>query len=155
MAKFVEREFVNVLKETAEFKKQDYHNALIQAFKLIDERIFKEKDELKKIRRDNRGDNENGDEDTIANTTGCTANVLIITPDKFYVANAGDSRSVLSRAGKQLALSEDHKPESEVEKSRITKAGGTISNGRVNGGLNLSRSLGDFFYKKDTNLSYD
>lgn len=122
---------------------------------MIDERIFKEKDELKKIRRDNRGDNENGDEDAIANTTGCTANVLIITPDKFYVANAGDSRSVLSRSCKPIALSEDHKPESEVERSRIAKAGGTISNGRVNGGLNLSRSLGDFFYKKDANLSYD
>lgn len=26
--------------------------------------------------------------------------------------------------------------------------------GRVNGGLNLSRSFGDFGYKKNTNLSY-
>lgn len=71
------------------------------------------------------------------------------------MANAGDSRSVLSRSGKAIPLSDDHKPESEVEKNRITKAGGTITNGRVNGGLNLSRSMGDFFYKRDKSLAYD
>jgi serine/threonine protein phosphatase PrpC len=107
------------------------------------------------LRRDGGGDNSGGDDDSIAKTTGCTANVLLITPQKFYVANAGDSRSVLSRSGKAIALSEDHKPESEVEKTRITKANGTISNGRVNGGLNLSRSLGDFFYKSDKNIGFD
>jgi serine/threonine protein phosphatase PrpC len=55
---------------------------------------------------------------------------------------------VLSRNGKAIALSEDHKPENDIEKNRITKAGGTIMNGRVNGGLNLTRSLGDFYYKR-------
>lgn len=110
---------------------------------------------MKTIRKDGGGDNSNGDEDTISSSTGCTANVLLITPQRYYVANAGDSRSVLSRSGKAIALSEDHKPESEVEKNRITKAGGNIMNGRVNGGLNLSRSLGDFFYKRDKNLPFD
>jgi serine/threonine protein phosphatase PrpC len=112
-------------------------------------------EQLKVLRRDGGGDNSGGDDDSIAKSAGCTGNVLLITPQKFYVANAGDSRSVLSRSGKAIALSEDHKPESEVEKTRITKAGGTIANGRVNGGLNLSRSLGDFFYKSDKNLGFD
>jgi protein phosphatase 2C family protein 2/3 len=48
----------------------------------------------------------------ISNGTGCTANVLLITPDKFIVANAGDSRSSLCKKGKALDLSKDHKPES-------------------------------------------
>ena len=43
--------------------------------------------------------------DKIGNGTGCTANVLLITKDKYYVANAGDSRSVLCRSGKALPLS--------------------------------------------------
>jgi serine/threonine protein phosphatase PrpC len=84
-------------------------------------------EQLKVLRRDGGGDNSGGDDDSIAKSAGCTGNVLLITPQKFYVANAGDSRSVLSRSGKAIALSEDHKPESEVEKTRITKAGGTIS----------------------------
>jgi len=79
---------------------------------------------------------------------GCTANSIIIENyKKLYVANAGDSRSVLARAGTALPLSFDHKPENEIEKKRIEKAGSTITEGRVDGNLNLSRSLGDLKYK--------
>ena len=59
------------------------------------------------------------------------------------MANAGDSRCVLSRGGKAIDLSVDHKPEDAVEKERIDKAGGFVtSDGRVNGNLNLSRAIG-------------
>ena len=61
---------------------------------------------------------------------------------------------VLCREGKAVALSEDHKPDSPIEEARVKKAGGVISMGRVNGGLNLTRSLGDFDYKKSKNLDY-
>lgn len=50
----------------------------------------------------------------ISKTTGCTANVVLITPTQFIVANAGDSRSSLCRGGKAIDLSFDHKPESAV-----------------------------------------
>jgi len=40
-------------------------------------------------------------------------------------------------------MSEDHKPEDPSEQERIVKAGGRVTcDGRVNGGLNLSRALG-------------
>ena len=70
--------------------------------------------------------------------------------DLLYCANAGDSRGVLCRnEGKAHALSEDHKPTSIPELGRIEKAGGFVNaNGRVNGNLNLSRSLGDMKYKQ-------
>ena len=42
---------------------------------------------------------------------GCTATCILITKNEIYCANAGDSRSVLSRKGKARALSEDHKPD--------------------------------------------
>ena len=35
---------------------------------------------------------------------------------------------------------------------RIKKAGGSVSFGRVNGGLNLSRALGDMEYKTNSSL---
>lgn len=66
---------------------------------------------------------------------------------KLYIANAGDSRCVLARGGKAMALSYDHKPENDEERRRIEKAGSTIVEGRVDGNLNLSRSLGDLKYK--------
>ena len=41
---------------------------------------------------------------------GCTAVVCVLTPQSVIVANAGDSRAVLCRAGEAVALSADHKP---------------------------------------------
>lgn len=51
-------------------------------------------------------------------------------------------------------MSFDHKPEDEPERERVIKAGGTVTHdGRVNGGLNLSRALGDHAYKQNKELS--
>jgi serine/threonine protein phosphatase PrpC len=70
----------------------------------------------------------------------------------LYVANAGDSRCVLSRAGKAVELTSDHKPYNPGELARIVKAGGRVDGGRVKGDLNLSRALGDLQYKQTTAL---
>jgi len=113
-------------------------------------------EELKRIRKESsQQQNKKSSEETIATTTGCTANVVMVTPKQIFVANAGDSRAVLCRAGKAYQLSFDHKLDNEKEKARIAKAGGKIDNGRINGGLNLTRSLGDFGYKADKTLPYD
>ncbi|XP_031779544.1 probable protein phosphatase CG10417 isoform X2 [Nasonia vitripennis] len=85
--------------------------------------------------------------------SGCTAVVAILKGNELYVANAGDSRCVLCRDGKAVELSFDHKPEDQPEMQRIVKAGGKVTaDGRVNGGLNLSRALGDHAYKKNKDL---
>uniref|UniRef100_A0A915PUD6 protein-serine/threonine phosphatase n=1 Tax=Setaria digitata TaxID=48799 RepID=A0A915PUD6_9BILA len=91
--------------------------------------------------------------DTPGEDSGSTACVVIIFKDKVVVGNAGDSRAVLCRKGMAVELSVDHKPEDDIERRRIETAGGEISvDGRVNGGLNLSRALGDHFYKKNAAL---
>jgi serine/threonine protein phosphatase PrpC len=52
-------------------------------------------------------------------------------------------------------MSEDHKPNNEVEFARITKAGGSVQEGRINGSINLSRSLGDFNFKNNREIPLD
>jgi protein phosphatase 2C family protein 2/3 len=49
-------------------------------------------------------------------------------------------------------LSYDHKPQNEAEKARICAAGGYVDYGRVNGNLALSRAIGDFEFKKNTEM---
>ncbi|KAJ6016741.1 Protein phosphatase 2C [Penicillium sp. IBT 35674x] len=85
--------------------------------------------------------------------SGCTASTSIISKNKIWVANAGDSRSVLGVKGRAKPLSFDHKPQNEGEKARISAAGGFVDFGRVNGNLALSRAIGDFEFKKSPELS--
>lgn len=85
--------------------------------------------------------------------SGCTAVVAVLKGRQLWVANAGDSRCIVCRGGKVVELSFDHKPEDEIEFNRIQKAGGRVSaDGRVNGGLNLSRAIGDHGYKMKADL---
>ncbi|XP_067126174.1 protein phosphatase 1G [Centruroides vittatus] len=95
-----------------------------------------------------------GEKEEPGSDSGCTAVVAVIHGTQLYVANAGDSRCVVSRLGEAIEMSSDHKPEDELERKRIENAGGHVTiDGRVNGGLNLSRAIGDHSYKQNKNLS--
>jgi len=74
-----------------EFKSGKYPEALEKAFLKLDEKVSEKKE--------------------YAADTGTTSCVVLMTEDKIYCANAGDSRGVLSRAGKAVELSHDHKPD--------------------------------------------
>ncbi|TMW57231.1 hypothetical protein Poli38472_003156 [Pythium oligandrum] len=85
---------------------------------------------------------------------GSTGLFAIITPTDIICANVGDSRCILSNAKtpEVLQLSVDHKPDLEFEKQRIIAAGGTVFRGRVCGGVAVSRSFGDFWFKRNAAL---
>lgn len=124
----------NIIAKQDTFKKGDYEQALKDGFLATDRAILS----------DPRYEDE---------VSGCTACVGLITNDKIYIANAGDSRSVLGVKGRAKPLSFDHKPTNEGEKARITAAGGFVDFGRVNGNLALSRAIGDFEFKKSADLA--
>jgi len=92
---------------------------------------------------------------------------------RLVVANVGDSRAILCRAGQAVAISEDHKPDRLDEKKRIERAGGLVLNvrgmwriaapanpgaskkasRREYQGLAMTRSLGDTYFKQSSPLS--
>eukprot|EP00703_Trepomonas_sp_PC1_P004114 JAP92492.1 Protein phosphatase 2C [Trepomonas sp. PC1] len=82
--------------------------------------------------------------------SGCTAAVLFIKNEKFYLANCGDARVLLNNQN-QILSTIDHKPSVQAEKMRIEAAGGSVRvvNGihRVAGMLAVSRAIGDYQYK--------
>jgi protein phosphatase 1G len=147
--------------EIAKGPSQDVGGALINAFHSIDEMLI-DPDRLEELRSltnpsfMGNAKSWNAHPDHV----GATCCICCVTSNSFVVANCGDSRAVLCRNGQALPLSEDHKPNCPLERQRITKAGGTIERTaygsvvqfRVNGGLNLSRSIGDMQYKKNPDL---
>lgn len=89
---------------------------------------------------------------------GSTALVAVVDAPwkRLTVANCGDSRAVLCRAGRALPLSTDHKPSVESERQRIEAAGSLVTNGWLStpqsfgGKLAVSRGLGDKEHKRST-----
>ncbi|CAL9776360.1 unnamed protein product [Musa acuminata subsp. burmannicoides] len=81
---------------------------------------------------------------------GSTAAVAIVGGSRIFVANCGDSRTVLSRGGRAVPLSDDHKPDRPDELARIEAAGGRViylNGARVHGILAMSRAIGDKYLK--------
>ncbi|KAA1469982.1 PP2C-domain-containing protein [Dentipellis sp. KUC8613] len=120
--------------------------------RLVKEEAYREGNYPEALKRSFLGTDEDllGDPSFTRDPSGCTAVAALITKDKkIFVANAGDSRTVLSVKGEVKPLSFDHKPQNETEKNRVWAAGGFIEFGRVMGNLALARALGDFEYKKD------
>jgi Leucine-rich repeat (LRR) protein/serine/threonine protein phosphatase PrpC len=75
---------------------------------------------------------------------GTAALVALVFGNRLIVANAGDQRAVLCRAGRPYQITRDHRPDVPEEKARIEHEGGFVSeNKRVDGVLALSRALGD------------
>ncbi|XP_017052928.1 protein phosphatase 1F [Drosophila ficusphila] len=102
-----------------------YRNAFESTFLLADERFTQ-----KKI------------------TSGTTSVCALITQNQLYIAWVGDSKALLVGKRTQLQLVKPHKPESPDERKRIESAGGTVLHAqgqwRVNGILNVARSIGDY-----------
>lgn len=83
---------------------------------------------------------------------GTTANIVLMTNDKLYVANVGDSLAIMYKNKKAIRLNTEHKPNLKVEFDRIINSGETVVNNRVGGKLNMSRSIGDFIFKSNKKL---
>ncbi|URD78128.1 PP2Cc [Musa troglodytarum] len=87
---------------------------------------------------------------TVSEIVGSTAVVALVGGGRLVVANCGDSRAVLSRGGRAVPLSDDHKPDRPDELARIEAAGGRViylNGARVYGILAMSRALGDKYLK--------
>lgn len=90
--------------------------------------------------------------DVLRDRSGSTCTSVLLSPTHIFFANLGDSRVVLSRSGKVAFGTKDHKPTDPEERDRIRGAGGAVINGRVDGGLAVSRAFGDFEYKMRSDL---
>ena len=164
--------FERILKENEHYTSQDYEKALYDAFIKTDEFLgsAEGKKQMKQVAlqnpeskspllkilsggEDSKAPEERSEESFMLDSKGCTANIIMIKDKEIFCANAGDSRCVLASEGKAFDLSVDHKPDNEIERNRIIKSGSEIVDGRVDGNLNLSRSLGYLKHKQKAGLT--
>lgn len=159
VSKFCEMKFRETLLQNENYQKGSYELALKETFLKIDQLIESPQGQLDIqaiINKDKNLDTSQLQSKTeyATSNAGCTANVLLIVGNTYYCANAGDARCILYRNTKEVvSLSEDHKPDGEIEYKRITKAGGYVLDGRVCENLNLTRAIGDLEYKKNADLT--
>jgi len=147
VAKFCAKHLPEELLKNPNFASGNYKRALEEVFLRMDEILLA--DTKGEVLRDFKEEDKEGN----FSMAGCTANVVLLVNNDIYVANAGDSRTILFSHDSEIhALSKDHKPELESERQRIQKAGGYVSQGRVNDNLNLSRAIGDLEYKRNSSL---
>ena len=118
-----------------------------------------------------------GNKFKVAKEMGTTANIIMIINNTLYLANCGDSVSVMFKNGQAIKLSQEHKTtlKSEYDRivksgghilnnriettlkseyDRIVKSGGHILNNRIEGKLNLTRAIGDLAFKNNKNLKF-
>ena len=88
----------------------------------------------------------------IANEMGTTVNIMLIKNGIIYIANAGDSLSIMYKNKKAYNLNKEHQTIIESEKQRVLKSGAYITGCRINGMLNLTRAIGDLKFKSNINL---
>uniref|UniRef100_A0A1I7U9X1 PPM-type phosphatase domain-containing protein n=1 Tax=Caenorhabditis tropicalis TaxID=1561998 RepID=A0A1I7U9X1_9PELO len=83
---------------------------------------------------------------------GTTATTMVILNNVIYVANIGDSKAVVARKKEDgsfapVCLTADHNPMAHDERMRIQKTGAVVKDGRINGVIEVSRSIGDLPFK--------
>jgi len=133
------------------FEESQSNNKSPTGFQKAAEQVFLETD--RKLRK------------AIKQDAGSTALVVAITSEQLQCASVGDSRCILSRSGRQLPLSVDHKPSRKAERRRILNAGGFVDDSdpdtcrvgcpSVLMSMAMSRSIGDFDFKFQAQLPPD
>ena len=156
VAIYAAQKLPDMIRNNTYYRMGQFEEALYEVFTCFDASLVTKNvcNQLLEIRKTMLGDNI-GANDKPGFNSGCTALVALVVKDEIYVANAGDSRCVLSRNGYPILLSIDHKPDDRFESRRIKKAGGRVSLGRINGGLNVSRAFGDHQYKQNKKVLED
>ena len=111
-SEYLKNNYLNILIENKNFP-FDIKTAIIESFEKAEEEIY------------NQNKNKKLEE---IDPSGSCALVAIITENKIYIGNIGDSRAIMSlnNGSKVKQLTNDHKPNNIKEYERIIKNGGKV-----------------------------
>ena len=154
-----EKSYKNLILDDIFFEKGGKQNASLNCLPPFEEvfdikkyeLIFEEKlPQLDLIK--NKSTKSFSSEKFVANDMGTTANIMLIKNGVIYIANVGDSLSVMYKNKKAYNLNREHQLIIPSEKERVLKSGAKINGYRINGMLNLTRAIGDLSFKSNIQL---
>jgi len=122
--------------------KESVEQAMVKTFEKVDKKLIRY---LYKL------------DDPYEQASGATGTIALVRPEALVVANVGDSRAVLSRGGRAVDLTEDHRvfgndATVQAEVARVESVGGWVKDGRVCTILAVSRAFGDYMFKGDAKV---
>jgi len=139
-------------KEAANFAAENFHKVFSEELKKVGSAVFDSPQDVLQVLRKAYLETDERLKTAVPSHHGCTAVTCLVTgkgDSKYlYAGNVGDARAVLCRDGKAIRLTEEHKASDVAESKRIIDRGGFIINGRVNGQIIITRSLGDHLMKE-------
>jgi len=139
-------------KEAAIFASENFHKVLAEEINKEGPSIFSNPEAVLQAKRRAYLATDEKLKGAVPSHHGCTAVTCVVVGKgesrQLFAANVGDARAVLCRDGKAIRLTEEHKASEVAEAKRITDSGGFIINGRVNGQIIITRSLGDHLMKE-------
>lgn len=146
--------FIQTLVRNENLDPENIPQNLKETFSKINELLKNSyKIDLEQFRKEyNEVNKEIIEDEKITDYTGCTACILLIneTTKKIICANIGNSQIILcNEKESKILFPAKHHPDDENEKKRIENSNGWISDGKIMGWLNVSRSFGNFGYNNE------
>mmetsp|Transcript_16313 Transcript_16313/g.40183 ORF Transcript_16313/g.40183 Transcript_16313/m.40183 type:complete len:434 (+) Transcript_16313:228-1529(+) len=134
-AKLCAQHFAPYLVETEEFMEGRIEDALRLSVKYVESKVIEASHESRSY-------------------PGTTLTFGVVSENKVFTCNVGDSRVVLGRGTSGVPLTVDHGVEHTEDVGRVVAAGGWIENNRVNGRLSVTRAIGDLDMKAHKHHSW-
>ena len=136
VAKYLKENFASILHNSIKLNYTlNFHSILNSTFESVDKNLEKF---------------------DITQNCGSTATIVVMDNNIIYCANVGDSKCFYIDKNNAVQISEDHNCKNEKEKELLKKKGVKIFLNRVFGSLSLTRTFGDFEFKKEgiTSIPY-
>lgn len=135
---FVHTEIPRLLRCHEGLRNDRIQEALHEVFIKTDEKL------LKRFRE--AGHEEGRPQGEYSLSSGCVACALLLRGTRLHIANLGDCRALLCKAGECVSLTQDHRAEvNDDERQRLEDLGVEVSaDGYLHGRIAVSRAFGDW-----------
>jgi serine/threonine protein phosphatase PrpC len=148
LAEMAAEDIPDMLRESEAIKQEQYRTAIEDLFESLDGDLKTQSKRASMI-REKHGLSPLVDK---IPTSGLSMVLALISDDEITIANLGECKCYVcyrANLSKAVLISGNHTETHTEDESRVKNAGGFFVNGKVNGMLPFTRSIGDYAFKNN------